>query len=170
VSYNDRPVERIRTFLLIGRARKAEFVDILDCAELPRSRRVFGGDGMIELTIGEVAIFDRNFHSEIEWLWRTIADLVAQYRREGRAESRLWDGFGVLRLEPIPGGLVRFTLAFDGGPSRTAVTGEEDLLAALAVGGVEFFEKLSALTGRFYDEDINKLTGRSGAGRRGPSA
>jgi hypothetical protein len=164
------PVEPVRTFMIAVQGRTPEFVDILDCAELPRSRRVDPMSGVIELTIGEVAIFDRNFHADVEWLWRGLADLVVQYRREGRAETPLWEGSGVLRLEPVPGGLVRFTLAFDGGPRRTAVTGEEDLLAALAIGGVEFFEKLSKLTGRFYDEDINKLTGRSGAGRRGPSA
>jgi hypothetical protein len=156
--------------MIAVRGRTPEFVDILDCAELPRSRRVHAMAGVIELTVGEVAIFDRNFHAHVEWLWRDISDLVAQYRQEGRAESPLREDFGVLRLEPVPGGLVRFTLAFDSGPRRTAVTGEEDLLAALAVGGVEFFEKLGELTGGFYDEDIDKLTGRSGAGRRGPSA
>ncbi|WP_328447555.1 hypothetical protein [Amycolatopsis sp. NBC_00438] len=152
------------------RGREAGYVDISDCAELPRSRRVDPMTGVIELTIGEVAVLDRNFHADVERLWRTIADLVAQYRREGRAETGLWDEFGVLRLEPVPGGLVRFTLAFDSGLSRTAVAVEEDLLAALAFGGVEFFEKLGQLAGGFHDQDIEKLTGRSGAGRRGPSA
>ncbi|MFI5584707.1 hypothetical protein ACIA5G_06725 [Amycolatopsis sp. NPDC051758] len=126
--------------------------------------------GVIELTVGEVTVFDRNFHADVERLWRDIADLVAQYRQEGRAETPLWEESGVLRLESVPGGLVRFTLAFDGGPRRTAVTGEEDLLAALAVGGVEFFEKLGKLTGGFYDQDITKLTGRTASGRTGPSA
>ncbi|MGK3200455.1 hypothetical protein [Amycolatopsis sp. MEPSY49] len=75
---------------------------------------------------------------------------------------------GVLRLEPIPGGLVRFTRAFDDGTRRSGVAGEEDLLA-LAKGGVEFFEKFADLTGRNFDRDIRKLTDRSASGRTGPS-
>ncbi|MFJ7211575.1 hypothetical protein [Amycolatopsis sp. NPDC098790] len=76
---------------------------------------------------------------------------------------------GVLRLELVPGGVVRFVLEFDGGPRRAAVAGEEDLLATLTIGGVAFFEKLGELTQEFYDQEIEKLTGRSGAGRTGPS-
>ncbi len=159
----------IRTLLLIGRARKAELVDIQDCAELP-GRKAFRGDGVVELTVGGVAIFDETIHVTVEWLWNDLAEVVAQYREEGRAETRLSEGYGALRLEPVPGALARFTLAFDDATSRRAVTGEEELLAALTAGGVAFFEKLGELTGRFYDQEIQKLTGRSGAGRRGPSA
>ena len=85
------------------------------------------------------------------------------------AETGFPDQPADITLEPVLPGLVRLTVA--GGQHRqTAVTGEERLLSALAAGGVEFFEKFAELTGRNFDPDIRKLTGRSGAGRTGPSA
>ncbi|MEV4052598.1 hypothetical protein AB0J55_15555 [Amycolatopsis sp. NPDC049688] len=134
-----------------------EFVDIRDCAELPRARR--GGDllGAIELTIGPVTLFGPNWVSDIELLWGFVTDLVAGYRRDGRAEVGFPDQPARITLEPVPPGLIRITVA--GEPYReTAVTGEEKLLSALEVGAEEFFAKLL------------ELTGRSGAGRTGPSA
>ncbi|MCR6481304.1 hypothetical protein M8542_00585 [Amycolatopsis sp. OK19-0408] len=159
----------IRTLLLIGRARKAKLVDIRECTELP-GWKAFLGDGVVELTVGGVAIFDETIHVAVEGLWNDLAEVVAQYRAQGHAETRLWEGYGALRLEPIPGGRARFTLAFDDGTSRRGVTGEQELLAALTAGGVAFFEKLGELTGGFHDRAIAKLTGRNGAGRTGPSA
>ncbi|MEV7093680.1 hypothetical protein AB0M80_12670 [Amycolatopsis sp. NPDC051045] len=157
MSYSGLPVEPVRTLLAFERRREVEFVDIRDCGELPRVR--YGGDltGAIELTVGPVALLGRNWASDIEGLWASVAALVAQYRADGRAEVRFPDQSAYLSLEPVPPGLVRITVA--GGPYReTAVTGEGKLLSALTAGGAEFAGKLA------------ELTGRSGAGRTGPSA
>jgi hypothetical protein len=157
--------------MLIGRSRKAEYVDILDCAELPRAKQFNFMEGLIELPFGEPAVTGRNtLATDVEMMWSGIAGLVVRYREEGRAVASLPDQPGELRLEPVAGGLARLTLAYSDDTSLSTVAGEEDLLAALSVGGVEFFEKLGELTGRFYDQEIAELTGRSGAGRTGPSA
>jgi hypothetical protein len=153
VSYSGLPVEPVRTLLSFER----RYVDIRDCAELPRVR--YGGDltGVIELAVGHVTLLGPNWESEIEGLWGSVADLVAGYRANGHAEVPFPDQPASITLEPVPPGLIRITVA--GGPYReTAVTGAEKLLSALEAGAAEFFEKLS------------ELTGRSGAGRRGPSA
>ncbi|MFJ1766364.1 hypothetical protein ACIOD2_38960 [Amycolatopsis sp. NPDC088138] len=141
----------------------------MDCTELPKVRYADDLTGAIELTVGQVALLGRNWESDIELLWLSVADLVAGYRGEGRAEVRFPDQPATITLEPVPPGLIRVTVA--GGAYReTAVTGEERLLSALAAGGLGFFEKFADLTGRNFDPAIGKLTGRSGAGRTGPSA
>jgi hypothetical protein len=170
VSYSGLPVEPVRTLLAFERRRREwAFADIRDCTELPRVRYAADLTGAIELTVGQVALLGPNWESDIELLWLSVADLVAGYRGDGRAEVRFPDQPASITLEPVPPALVRITVA--GGQYReTAVTGEEKLLSALAAGGAEFFEKFAELTGRNFDPAIRKLTGRSGAGRSGPSA
>ncbi|SEF29007.1 hypothetical protein SAMN05421837_104479 [Amycolatopsis pretoriensis] len=168
--FDGRPVPRIRTLLLIGRGRKGRYVDILDCTELPGTAKSGLVEGSIELPFGEPAVIGRTtLDTEVKMMWSHIAGLVAGYREAGKATTDLPDQPGELRLEAIPGGLARLTLAYSEDTSLSNVAGEEDLLAALAMGGVEFFEKLAELTGRFHDREVEQLTGRSGAGRTGPS-
>lgn len=170
MSFDGRPVPRIRTLVLVGRGRKGRYVDILDCAELPAARRLGLVEGSIELPFGAPAVIGRTtLDTEVVMMWSGIAGLVARYREAGQATTDLPDQPGELRLEAIPGGLARLTLAYSEDTSLTNVAGEEDLLAALALGGVAFFEKLGKLTGRCYDQEIGKLTGRTAAGRTGPS-
>ncbi|MFJ9781729.1 hypothetical protein ACIRSS_19235 [Amycolatopsis sp. NPDC101161] len=145
-------------------------MDIADCAELPGSAKSGLVEGSIELPFGVPAVIGRTtLDTEVVMMWSDIASLVARYREAGKATTSLPDQPGELRLEAIPGGLARLTVAYSEDVSLTNVAGEEDLLSALALGGVAFFEKLGELTGRFHDREIDQLTGRSGAGRTGPS-
>ncbi|GHG20074.1 MULTISPECIES: hypothetical protein [Amycolatopsis] len=151
--FDGLPVEPVRTLIAFDR----RFVDIRDCTELPELRRGADLTGVIELTIGPVTLLGPNWESDIPGLWGAVADLVAGYRENGRAEVRFPDQSAYLTLEPVPPGLVRITVLAE--PYReTAVTGEEKLLSALEAGAEEFFAKLE------------ELTGRSVVGRRGPSA
>ncbi|GLY35913.1 hypothetical protein Amsp01_019370 [Amycolatopsis sp. NBRC 101858] len=165
MSFDGLPVAPVRTLLSFERGH----VDIRECTELPRVRHGDDLTGVIELTIGQVALLGPSWESEIEGLWGSVADLVAGYRASGRAEVSFPDQPADITLEPVPPGLIRITVA--GGQYReTAVTGEERLLSALTAGGVEFFEKFADLTGRNFVPAVRKLTRRSGAGRTGPSA
>ncbi|WP_328612971.1 hypothetical protein OHS18_28330 [Amycolatopsis sp. NBC_00355] len=170
MSYEGLPVEPVRTLLAFQRRRREwEFVDVRDCTKLAKVRHSADLTGVIELTVGQVSLLGPSWESDIELLWLSVADLVASYRRDGRAEVSFPDQPADITLEPVPPGLIRITVA--GGPYReTAVTGEERLLSALAAGGVEFFEKFAELTGRNFDRGIRKLTGRTASGRTGPSA
>ncbi|WP_372671647.1 hypothetical protein [Amycolatopsis kentuckyensis] len=169
MSYSGLPVEPVRTFLSVERRRREwELVDIRDCTELPEVRYSADLTGVIELTVGQVPLLGPTWESDIELLWLSLADLVAQYRDHGHAQGGFPDQPADITLEPVPPELIRITVA--GGEYRqTAVTVEEKLLSALAAGGVEFFEKFADLTGRNFDRGIRRLTGRSGAGRTGPS-
>jgi hypothetical protein len=151
-------VERVRTFFNFW-WQQPDFVDVLDCAELPRKRRGEDLLGAIELTVGGVAVLGRHFLlSDIELLWSSVSDLVARFRADGRATVSLPDQPGDISLEPVGGSLLRVTLAIDD-LRWTSVAGEEELLSAITTGGVDFFEKMAELTGRNFSAEIRRLTG-----------
>lgn len=151
-------VERVRTLLHFW-WQQPDFVDVLDCSELPRKRRGEDLLGVIELTVSGVVVLGRDFFvSDIELLWGSMSELVARSRADGRAKVSLPDQPGDILLEPVGRDLLRVTLAI-GDLRWTAVAGEEELLSAIAAGGVEFFEKMAELTGRNYSTEIRRLTG-----------
>lgn len=152
-------VDRVRTVFDFW-WQKPEFVDVLDCAELPPKRyRRAELTGAILLTVNGVTVFDEGLISDIPLLWGFVADLVAEYRENGRGRTRFPDQSIEISLEPVPRKLLRITVA-GGDLRRTSVAGEEELLSALAAGGVEFFEKMAELTGGNYSTEIRRLTGK----------
>jgi hypothetical protein len=151
-------VERVRTFFNFW-WQQPDFVDVLDCAELPRKRRGEDLLGVIELTAGGVVVLGRDhFVADIELLWSSMSDLVARCRADGRATVPLPDQPGDILLEPVGRDLLRATLAI-GDLRWTSVAGKEELLSAIATGGVEFFEKMADLTGRNFSAETKRLTG-----------
>ncbi|UOX87674.1 hypothetical protein MUY14_39140 [Amycolatopsis sp. FBCC-B4732] len=150
-------VARVRTVLDFGK-RDFRFVDVLDCTELPPKRGVDDPGGAILLTVNGVVLLDEDLYSSIELLWIFVAQLVADYRQDGRAVMSFPDQSIEISLDPVPGKQLRITVA-GGELRRTSVAGEEELLSAITVGGVEFFEKLAELTGRNFSAAIRRLTG-----------
>jgi hypothetical protein len=153
------PVDPVRTYFSLW-WQEPDFVDVLAVTELPPVHG--GGDlmGAVELKIGETQVLGRQFLlADIELLWTCLARLVAGYRADGEAREFLPDQPGELRLERVAPGLVRITLDFGEVLIRKAVANEYDLLSALTAAGVEFFEKMSSLSGRGYPGDLRNLTG-----------
>ncbi|MFG1640770.1 hypothetical protein ACGFMK_10815 [Amycolatopsis sp. NPDC049252] len=150
-------VERVRTVLDVGQ-RDFCFVDVLDCTELPPKRRVDDPGGAILLTVNGVALLDEDLYSTIELLWIFVAQLIGDYRRDGRAVTSFPDQSIDISLEPVPRKLLRITVA---GKEfrRTSVAGEEELLSAIVTGGLEFFEKMTEVSGRNFSTAIRRLTG-----------
>ncbi|MGW2725231.1 hypothetical protein [Streptomyces sp. NPDC001492] len=128
----------IETFLKVT---DGGFVQVESCRTPPPDLDYI--EGAIRLSVGGVEIIGLEEWDYIDQLWCYLAEMVAQFRLSGHAETYFPDQ-PIKLVFQATGNRVLVTAKI-GNEIRKASTSSENLLYALRVSGAIFFDKMSEL-------------------------
>ncbi|WP_123798619.1 hypothetical protein [Amycolatopsis keratiniphila] len=139
------------TVVWLEEGAAGRFVDIDDCDRLPLIREDSDLQGAIELEVNGVDLLNRVLVDDIITMWVYIASMVNDYMNGLKAMAPLPEQSILVSLKPLPRG--QALMSVEGNSWRRASAADaEELLFTLRFAGNEFFDKVEALTGRFWPQ------------------
>lgn len=146
----------VDTFLAYPNRDYYTLVRVNECNVLPDTRKSKDLLGSVELTVNGKKIIDRQFIDDILLLWIDLANIVVDLR-EGKNTSsyfpdqpiRYW--FNMSKSGRVIVGLENGENKFE-----TSANAEQ-LIEALRVAGVVFFQEIEQISNQFYPRQLRQL-------------